>query len=96
MDFTTVGVGMNQDQIKQLISMARNVSGSAKRVQNDLLILIESTVQLKNVSVDLTEAADSILIELNQARGVLAETLATTDRLYQAGLDLLTGVENDD
>ncbi|NOR71250.1 MAG: hypothetical protein GQ532_16390 [Methylomarinum sp.] len=82
-----------QYEAKQLVSLARNISSSAKFVQHDLLILIENTAQIKDVAPDLTEFTDPALTELQRARGLIAESLEIANNLYQTGLDTLKGGE---
>ena len=80
-------------QAKQLLSLSRDIAASAKSVQHDLLILIESTQQITDVTHDLVEFTDSALIELNRARGLLAESLEIANNIYNTGLDTVMGIK---
>lgn len=82
---------MDTTQAKQLITSSQDISSSAKLVQHELLMLLELTLQFKDVTTDLDQVTDSIIIELQQARGLLAESIEIANNLYQTGLDLITG-----
>ena len=81
-------------QTKQLITLSHDISSSAKLVQHDLLMLLERSLQFNDVTTDLDQATDSILIELQRARGLLAEGIEIANNLYQAGLDQINGGES--
>ncbi len=76
-------------QAKQLIASSHDIAYSAKLVQHDLLLLIEGTQQLKDVDINIKEIADSVIIELEKTRSVMAEAIATANDLYHAGLDAM-------
>ena len=76
-------------QAKQLIASGHDIAYSAKLVQHDLLVLIEATDQIKDVIPSIRETTDSILVELNQARGTLTEAIATANNIYHTGLDAM-------
>jgi hypothetical protein len=85
---------MDTTEAKQLITSSQDISSSAKLVQHDLLMLLERTLQFKDVTTDLDQITDSILIELQRARELLAESIEIANNLYQAGLDQINGGES--
>jgi hypothetical protein len=76
---------------KQLVTLARNIGKSLKLTQHNLLILIEDSEQLTDVTPDLEQDIKTLLVELGKARGTLAESIAISESLYQSGLDALNG-----
>ena len=78
---------------KQMIASGHDIAYNMKLVQHDLLILIEATEQIADVIPSIRETTNSILVELENTRGVLANSIATANKLYHTGLDALNGGE---
>jgi len=84
----------NQYQAKELVASARDILNNMKLVQHNLLVLIESVDQIKDVAPDLEEFTGSALIEMQNTRGTIAESIATANALYYKALDELKGGES--
>ncbi|MFK5949322.1 MAG: hypothetical protein QM500_11210 [Methylococcales bacterium] len=81
-------------QAKEFIASARDISNSMKQVQSDLLLLIDGTVQVKDVLPNLEEFTNSMLIELQTARGTIANSLEMVNNIYLEALNAIKTGEN--
>jgi len=76
-----------QYQLKELIVASYEIKQSAKFVQNDLLILIESLNNTQVITPKLEQRTSLILNELKLAREIIAENTEIANNLYFTALN---------
>jgi len=85
--------GEERYQAQQLVDLAHDTAASMKQFNEELSALFESIKQIDTVLPDLKEFTESSLIELQQTRVKIAESLTIANNLYHTGLDAMKGDE---
>ncbi len=76
-------------QAQQLVASVHDIAASMKQIHEELSTLSESIKQVDTVLPDLKEFTESSLIELQQTRVKIAESLTIANDLYHTGLDAM-------